>query len=239
MTREKGADGQVHFRYRHTEQEPFGGNYDRLAIPPAMAFLDAAQAPAAPGDVDIVRNGSSFELTWNAGDMGETDPLRRFAIFRNVDANPDTTDSGHLVAILGPDARSYSETLSIDAESHPYYRVVAQSLLGITSSSAIVTTDPSPVNAGRPDAPLSVGINSVYPNPATSTVTIGFTSDAPTSYRLIASDVTGRTAVNTKGEATAGRNEISIDVSQLASGIYLLQIDLSGHMLTTKLVVAH
>lgn len=238
MARDKGAQGQVHFRYRHTEPAPFGGNYDRLAIPPPMAFLDAAAAPAAPQNVEVTRDGSSIDLAWEADGEREGDPLRRFAIFRNIDAAPDTTDSDQLVAVLGPDARRFAETLDLDADSHPYYRVVAQSLLGITTSSAVATTDPSPVSAESPAGDYRVAINKVFPNPAASNLTIGFASDVAARYTLVATDVTGRVVLSIEGDAVAGQNDVSLDVANLASGVYLLQIDVAGHRLTTKFVAA-
>lgn len=237
LAREEGADGQSHFRYRHTESSPFGGHYAPLALPAVMDYLDEAAAPDVPADVDVSGEGSTYTVTWSFGAAAETDPLRRFAVMRGIGGPPSRTTGEDIVAILGPDDRSFTETLTLGEGEHPYYRVVSQSLLGMTAFSEVSTTDPNPVSAEVNRGLAGAGIVDVYPNPSSSRVTIGF--DAPTygSVTLRVVDMMGRVVQVHEEMVAAGRTEVALSVDGLASGSYLVQSDFNGARSSARLVV--
>ena len=87
------------------------------------------------------------------------------------------------------------------------------------------------VNIGIEENPLANSLN-VYPNPANSTVNINFTavSSADAVIRLV--DAQGREVMNVQERAAGGEFKRELDVSQLASGIYMIEIqsgDLKAH----------
>ena len=87
------------------------------------------------------------------------------------------------------------------------------------------------VNIGIEENPLANSLN-VYPNPANSTVNINFTavSSADAVIRLV--DAQGREVMMVQERAAGGEFKRELDVSQLASGIYMIEIqsgDLKAH----------
>ena len=84
---------------------------------------------------------------------------------------------------------------------------------------------------------LSVGNNTgqgfaIYPNPATDTIAIS-PNDSQASYSVVIYSITGK---KIKEAATFVANQ-SMDVSTLASGMYILTIENSEKVLTTQKIV--
>ena len=63
---------------------------------------------------------------------------------------------------------------------------------------------------------------SVYPNPAKTNATISFSADG--KYSIIVTDITGKILQTKTGVAIKGSNTIQLDVSNYASGMYLITI---------------
>lgn len=237
VARAEGADGQVHFRYANTTSAPFGGHYDHLSLPPAMDYLDAAAAPQIGETVSLEREGSTFSLSWEPAVGAETDPLRRYAVLRRINGRPSLTSGAYTVAILGPDEVSFAEDLELGPDEHPYYRIVAQSQLGMTSFTEIATTDPDPVSAVTPGIAGSFSIDALFPNPATDVSTIRVTapSAGDATVRLI--DLIGRVVREEPAPLLPGSNELVIDVHDLSSGLYVVDVEFQNQKSTTRLIV--
>jgi hypothetical protein len=78
----------------------------------------------------------------------------------------------------------------------------------------------------------------VYPNPAVGSSNVEFelANDAQVSVKL--TDLTGKLiAQPVNGEMTAGSHKTAIDVSNLQSGVYLVEIVLDGNKKIEKLIV--
>jgi hypothetical protein len=76
------------------------------------------------------------------------------------------------------------------------------------------------------------------PNPASSTTTVAFTVPAATEAALTVYDVAGRkVAVPFAGAVKAGENELSLDVSSLAPGVYTYRLEAGGEAAVRKMVV--
>ncbi|MFH2095239.1 MAG: T9SS type A sorting domain-containing protein [Bacteroidota bacterium] len=71
---------------------------------------------------------------------------------------------------------------------------------------------------------------SIYPNPASETVTIEFPNQENESYTIFITDITGKQICNTNKEkfiCRAGRQSVALDVSDYVPGIYYIEI--CGH----------
>ncbi len=77
----------------------------------------------------------------------------------------------------------------------------------------------------------------VYPNPATTTVQIDFALLGQKNIALELVDLTGRVIMNEKLAAAAGDNRHVFDVSNLASGMYQLNLVIDGQRATHKLLI--
>ncbi len=84
-----------------------------------------------------------------------------------------------------------------------------------------------PANFSTPDAPaerLSMDLEhiSVFPNPVVSDLNISYQSDMDQQINISVYDLTGRVVVQQVADVEAGINSISVDMSNLQNGTYLL-----------------
>ena len=77
-----------------------------------------------------------------------------------------------------------------------------------------------------------------YPNPANSQVTIGYSVPAGTDGTIVIRDVLGSAKKTVRLDAASGK--VSINTSDLSSGIYFYSLEVNGKTAQTKkLVVRH
>lgn len=79
---------------------------------------------------------------------------------------------------------------------------------------------------------------SMMPNPANSYVDLDFTAPSAANYQIRVCNIIGKDVISRSVRATAGLNRQRIDVSALASGIYLVSINNGNSVLTRRLVVS-
>jgi hypothetical protein len=89
---------------------------------------------------------------------------------------------------------------------------------------------------------LSKGvINSfvLYPNPATANTTISFSIAKKNKVSVTVYDVLGNvvTSLSQSNDFEKGNNTISLNTSNLASGIYYISLDINGAKETKKLII--
>ncbi|HSY76236.1 MAG TPA: HYR domain-containing protein, partial [Bacteroidia bacterium] len=77
----------------------------------------------------------------------------------------------------------------------------------------------------------------VYPNPASSEVTIGFSSDKETRYSVTVADMTGRIIINENHTSVVGDNQFQMNISSLSKGIYMVILQNSDGTLQKKIMV--
>lgn len=117
----------------------------------------------------------------------------------------------------------------------------------ITSSGGIVSYPATLVNSGsiQTNLCLSTGIAEntsvqhlvIYPNPFSNTACLEFTLPAIKSVSISIIDIIGREIKSIPTEnLQEGKNKITIDLSELNSGIYLLKVKSSGNLQTVKLI---
>ena len=77
----------------------------------------------------------------------------------------------------------------------------------------------------------------IYPNPADKVLNLSFTANSNTDLLLKVSDISGRVVFEEKNSITSGSNNLSIDVSELSEGIYLLNISEGNSSLTYRVLI--
>jgi len=76
------------------------------------------------------------------------------------------------------------------------------------------------------------------PNPASSTTTVAFSVTVTTEAALTVFDVVGRKVAEHAVQAKAGENELALDISSLAPGVYTYRLEAGGEAAARKMVVA-
>ena len=98
----------------------------------------------------------------------------------------------------------------------------------------------NPVNCARigKDVQSSTAMNlNVYPNPAHDRITVEFNATASGNYSLNIMDMTGRLISTTANTSSEGLNSQVIDVSNLAKGMYLLELRVNDSSEKLRIVV--
>ncbi len=78
---------------------------------------------------------------------------------------------------------------------------------------------------------------SLFPNPAAGRTTLTFWSEVPQPVKIVLIDAAGRTLNTLTPYAHTGNNHTALDLSDLASGLYTLQLHKGNRVLTRKLSV--
>ena len=77
----------------------------------------------------------------------------------------------------------------------------------------------------------------LYPNPASSVLNVNFASTIGTKMQVRLIDQTGRTVQSTQWNTSVGNNSLTLDLDNVASGVYQLQFAIDGKTATRKFVV--
>lgn len=77
----------------------------------------------------------------------------------------------------------------------------------------------------------------VYPNPASSDVTIDFRMNESKDVNVTVMDMMGRIVIDKKHSAQEGSNTLGLDVSNLEQGVYLIAIGDNGESVKKRLIV--
>ncbi len=77
----------------------------------------------------------------------------------------------------------------------------------------------------------------VFPNPTTDLVNVDYQASSDIRLNIRLMDITGKLIREINHAGTAGRQQVQIDVSDLAKGIYQLQFTADGHSASEKLIV--
>ena len=94
------------------------------------------------------------------------------------------------------------------------------------------------VNCGGPRQSLAMLKDVIaYPNPATDVVNIQFYTEESNKYVVRILDLSGRTIYMEEGFSNAGENTQQLNVSDLASGIYYVELTSAGQTEKIKLMV--
>jgi hypothetical protein len=111
-----------------------------------------------------------------------------------------------------------------------YYRIVAVENSGEQNSTYVIHLRPISLN--------TMAASSVYPNPATSELSVMIESALPSSATMNLYDPSGRLIRSVTKEMMSGITGISLSLEDLSNGIYLVQVlDVSGNTITRQKLV--
>lgn len=92
---------------------------------------------------------------------------------------------------------------------------------------------------GNAEQEVVEGALTVYPNPTTNQVTASYWNAREGTAHVMLRDIQGRSVLSRMSNVKAGHNQETVDVSQLASGWYLLRIVTADQAVTRKVLVQH
>lgn len=117
------------------------------------------------------------------------------------------------------------------------YQVVTNSPYGyVTDSCDYYVVIPGGISETTNAAALLLS-----PNPSTGKTILRFANDIPGDATLSVRDLSGKTILHEfpLGKTEKGSNEKTIDLSFLANGVYVVELQLPGQQLHEKLLIAH
>lgn len=101
-----------------------------------------------------------------------------------------------------------------------------------------VTSSATAVEHKSMDVPGNFGLVSAYPNPFNNEMSIVFNLQESSDISLKVFDVTGRETLNlAQGNWHAGIHQVSLNGTELASGIYFLRLESEGRISSQKIVL--
>ena len=77
----------------------------------------------------------------------------------------------------------------------------------------------------------------VYPNPATTYAQVQFNAPAAGNAQLRITDVSGRVVYIGQQTCVAGTNTVNVDLSVIATGLYMVSLELNGEQQLSRLIV--
>ena len=86
------------------------------------------------------------------------------------------------------------------------------------------------------DATIFSGLN-LYPNPADHELNVEFSVETPQDVVFNVQDLTGKVALSSLIKANTGSNHVFMNTSQLAAGVYFLEIQVAGMKETRQFIV--
>lgn len=113
-----------------------------------------------------------------------------------------------------------------------YYLTVTAN--GIASDSALFTYS---ICLGVNEVNKTIKGFSVYPNPAKGKVTVEFNSLKAEDYSINIADVTGKSIFSKNIHSSTGNNRMEVNLDNIASGIYSLELKSKDSISNVKLVV--
>jgi len=86
--------------------------------------------------------------------------------------------------------------------------------------------------------PSSYSLDKAYPNPFNPTTTVGFSLSSAAYVDVTVYDITGRVIENLVGEyKSEGPHKVVWNASNMASGVYFVQLNVDGFTDTQKLML--
>src|SRR5690554_4643394 len=190
-------------------------------------------------------------IDYETGDViGETEPRELLAsevgmanVFSGVFETPLTLVGGKTyIAYVSTFSNTDISLVSSGETDFP-----AQILFDVLSSEPLIITNyyDMPYIRLNTDETVSIKENKMnelgitqYPNPFSNETTVKFTLKDASEVSYTVVDVTGKVVANvTEGQMMAGVNEITIDGSSFANGVYYLNLTAGNSNVTHKMVV--
>ena len=240
-TRSRGAEGQLHFRYRSISQSwtIFSGRYDNNAIIPAMPWRSMA-VPGAVRDLVAYPGNLDVQLSWQKPQNTDENDRFRYAVYR-VDARDHRPasdiieDASFLVALTG--LTSFTDQFETDQQGNEYRYIVTalsrNNVEGELSEQQVVVT-----SAGEePMLATDFELRQNYPNPFNPATTISFRLPEANHVRLTVYDVTGReVAVLVNETLPSGSHSRIFEAGSIATGVYIYRLQAGDFTQSRKML---
>jgi PKD repeat protein len=115
--------------------------------------------------------------------------------------------------------------------------LTASNACGSTTRTLAVNVSGCVRLAGEATAPIAAPTVNVYPNPATELITITYGATQTETVQLQLKDVSGRVVMTASLNAQEGENQSQMDVSTLAKGMYMLEVNAATAKQQVRVVV--
>ncbi|MCH7638617.1 MAG: T9SS type A sorting domain-containing protein [Bacteroidetes bacterium] len=126
-----------------------------------------------------------------------------------------------------PIGRTVFADLAGDGTTPPEGTVISM----YTNKSNPVPPPPPTDTEDSPETPQNYVLHQAYPNPFNPQAVVPFDVPELATVRLAVYDILGReVAVLVDGQVAAGRHEVVLDGSNLASGVYLIRMESAGNV---------
>ncbi len=160
-------------------------------------------------------NNNVNDLVWSTAAEKN---MTNFDVERSANG-VDFTAIGSVKCNNNPITNNYKFRDVVPQAGYNYYRLKMNEKDGKATYSNIV--------AVKNGAVTNVDITSVYPNPASSKISVALNSLVAGERGVQVTDITGKVILSQASSLQEGTNEVSFDVSNLPSGMYLIKASLS------------
>jgi uncharacterized lipoprotein YddW (UPF0748 family) len=217
-------------------------NYGTRAMVPTMTWKDN-EVPAAPIAVQATRNNAQVTLSWEAPEFlaASGDTKLSYVIYRvqgetAPDASVVVSNPAHILAMTAN--TSYTDLPANITEKY-FYFVAAYSrnwVEGLTAAPVEVST---PTSVDNGDFMVrNYALEQNYPNPFNPSTTIRYEIAQAGNVRLEVFDLTGRRVSTLQNSMqAAGIHTATFQADNLASGIYIYQLEVNGIRLTGRMTL--
>jgi hypothetical protein len=162
------------------------------------------------------KDGSRNQLRWTTASESNNSG---FEVQRSTDGVNYTALGFVNTQALGGNSTSqldYAFTDNNVIGSRQYYRLRQVNFDGNSKLSNIVLI--------KGDKPVSLTIDGLFPNPASSLVNVLIATPNKDKITLVVTDIAGRTAIQQVVNVETGSNTIPVDINRLTSGTYLVKL---------------
>lgn len=208
-----------------------------------LSVIDSCgnESALSPYHQTIFIQNTLGNFSWNHYQIeGVTTPvptLQNYVVYRDDLSN----GNWQIIQTLSASSTSFTDPNFAIYQTTASYRVETvwsiscdptRGLINTSRSNVKNLANPLSVNSGNH---LSESV-SFFPNPATNFVSIETNTSENAMLILQVTDARGREVMFTEKEIKAGKSNTTIDVADLASGLYFVHAEINGKVFTEKLL---
>jgi hypothetical protein len=209
----------------------------RPALTPKMAWKDQTP-PNPPTNVTFTTLANGSKISWTAampatGANNLQVPARFYAVYRvqGTTAPNWALATANPQNLLGITSQTEFTDLTATRWVDYFYYVASVSPNSVESTTGGIVTD-----ALSEEVPTGLSISQNYPNPFYDKTAIEFTLPENGTVKVALYDILGREVQTLmQGYQDAGKHAIDVDATQLASGTYVLVLEM-GQQRVSKMI---
>jgi len=193
-----------------------------IDTPPIFNTIDADLPSSSIASYDVLKDETVFELNWTNSDVGAG--IRNVDLYVSVDGGAFTLlernqkESPYLFTAKEDREYSFFSIATDNAGNREQMKEEGDILIG---------TDLEPIMS---DIPKSFALHSNYPNPFNPSTTIPYDLAEPGDVSITIYNVIGQRILSFQlGRMQPGSHQKTLDLSPFASGIYLIELTVTGN----------